>query len=121
MPTPDEIRLVQQILSQNRGKDFVERIVNPGSSPRLDLGDGNYATHRMAWASSDGGYFVYPTVVRQGDSLRQLQDREAWDYAMKTGEFIRFDDPKTADWFSKSYKSVWDAPKPLDSFLFGGR
>lgn len=36
-------------LYANQNKNFVKRILNPFQYPTLDLGNGNYATHLMAW------------------------------------------------------------------------
>ncbi len=43
--------------------------------------------------------------------LRRFGDDEAWHHTQKTGNYIQFDDPKKAEWFSKNYKKVWDESK----------
>ena len=40
-----ELMKMRQILEANKDKTFVDRILNPNKYPRLDLGNGNYATH----------------------------------------------------------------------------
>lgn len=101
---------IQTILDANKDKNFVDRIVNKDNYPTLDLGDGNYATHQMAWGESDGKYLVFPTVVydKNTNTLKKLQDKEAFDYAVKNNEFIEFDNQEDADQFSREYKSVWN-------------
>ena len=104
---------VMRILMENSSKPFVQRILNPGAYPTLDLGGGNYATHKMSWSSIDTPngrrYFVHPTVLHEGGKLLDYGDK-AFDRVMKTGDYIEFDDPSQAHWFSKKYKAAWDRP-----------
>ncbi len=109
-----------QILLAHKDKQFVQRIINPGSYPTLDLGDGKMATHQMEWGEVDTPdgkrYVVYPRVSMQGRKLVDLGDK-AWAYAMKNKDFIEFDSPAKAAWFSRKYKMVWGKdphnPKPM--------
>ena len=96
------------ILFQQGDKDFVRRILLPNQYPSLDNKDGSYSTHSMSWGESDDGAFVYPTVVNVGGKLKRLSQKKAMDYAKETGEFIKFDNPDEADWFSRNYKKVWE-------------
>lgn len=97
-----------RILAQNAEKSFVQRILQPENYPRLDLGDGNYATHKMAWTEADGRYYAYPTVMYDGKKLTEYDPQTAFQHAVKSGNVIAFDDPSEADWFSKNYKQWWD-------------
>lgn len=105
---PTYYKFVDSILNANKNLNFVQRIRNPNE--RLDLGNGEYATHRMSY--DPGTKRAYPTVVKQGDKLVQLKDGDqAWDYADKTGEFIQFNTPQDAERFANNgYKVVWDNP-----------
>jgi hypothetical protein len=97
-------------LYANKNKNFVQRILNPSQYPTLDLGNGNYETHLMAWGDDgQGNYFVYPTVVHDAANkkLVKLDDRAAWDYAMKSGEYIKYAGKDTAEWVSQNYKLAW--------------
>lgn len=103
----DEYQRLMQILKTHANKSFVQRILRPDEFPRLDLGNGQVATHRMAWDQIDGRYFVYPTVLLQeGGKLHDYGDK-AWEHAVKSGNYIEFDNPQDADWFSKRYKGAW--------------
>lgn len=96
------------ILKKNTDKGFVKRILNKENSPVLDNGDGTVSTHSMSWGEADGRYFVYPTVLVTGDgTLKRFSNKDAWRNVMKTGNYIEFDSPEEADWFSRRYKSVW--------------
>ncbi len=97
---------VGKILDGNRGKDFVERIINPWDSPHIQNEDGTRSSHRMAWGEADGKYYVYPTILRDGDSLNEYGDN-AWKEAFTRGEYIEFDNKEDAAWFSTEYKQVW--------------
>jgi hypothetical protein len=99
---------VADILAMHPQVNFVQRIVHPERSPRMNVGGGKSATHRMAWGEADGKAFVYPTIVEVAPGeLVELSPQEAWDYAVKNNELIPFDNPKEADWFSKRYKMFW--------------
>ena len=99
---------IKDILYKNRKKGFVKRILNKDDYPELDNGDGSYSTHSMAYGEADGRYFVYPTIVEGEGGLQRLDGRAAFDYAMKTGEYIDFGDEEDAEWFSKNYKKYWE-------------
>jgi hypothetical protein len=40
--------------------------------------------------------------------LKQLDNKSAWQYAMKNKAFIPFDRPEEADWVSRNYKMLWN-------------
>ena len=103
----DEKSYLGWILENNADKDFVQRILKPKESPVLDLGDGNIATHKMAWEQQGGKYYAYPTVQRQGNGLVD-KGKNAFFDAMTSGEFIEFATPGEAEWFSKNYKNFWN-------------
>ncbi len=115
-PSKSEMDQLREILRDNDEKLFVKRIIRPKDYPTLDLGDGNYATHQMQWGDVDTPqgkrYVVYPSVQLQGNKLIDLGEK-AWDHAMKAGDYIEFDNPAKASWFSKSYKKVWDQTDPI--------
>ena len=96
-----------KILGDNKRLNFVDRIVNKDKYPVLNYGNGNHATHKMAWGEADGKYYAYPTIVFDGRDLVELADDSAFDHAMKTGQFIEFDKPTDAAWFTQNYKKVW--------------
>ena len=103
-----DLDYLQNILNKNKDKSFVKRILNKQNSPVLQNDDGTTSTHSMAWGSADGKYYVYPTVLLGKDGkLKRYDDSEAWNHVMKTGNFIEFNSPEDADWFSRSYKKVW--------------
>jgi hypothetical protein len=106
-----DIDKVASILDANASKSFVKRILSyqgPGKSPTLDLGGGQYATHKMAWTSADGRHFVYPTVLQGEDGqLTDYGPAEAWKHVKQTGNYIEFSTPQEADWFSRNYKLIW--------------
>lgn len=103
---------IRSVLKKHSSKDFVKRILEPEKYPSLDMGNGWKASHLMAWGE-DGPedsrrYYVYPTVINNGSSLRQLSGEDAVKHAKRTGEYIEFDTPTEADWFSKHYKDIWE-------------
>jgi len=107
MPDSEEYQKLMKILANNMQMNFVKRILSPDLYPTMDLGNGDYATHKMAYSTGDGGAYVYPTIVYKNGQLEQLNGKDAWDYANQNKELIRFDSPEEADWFSKNYKKIW--------------
>lgn len=104
--TLDEI---QSILNANQDKEFVRRIIRPEQYPELNLGNGNHATHKMAYARVGDKYIVFPTVFYNPNSrnLYELPPIKAIQKAMGAGEVIPFSTEGEAEWFSKNYKKVW--------------
>jgi len=97
-----------ELLDKNKDKEFVQRILNPSKYPTLDLGDGTKATHLMAWGEQDGKYYAYPTVLMNKKGELEQQDPDtAFKNVMQSGDYIEFDDPDEADWFTKNYKMLW--------------
>lgn len=97
---------VKTILNQNKDKNFVQRIQNPGDSPVTKNPDGGYSTHRMASADNDAGPVVFPTMVQLPgqNKLVRLDTKVAERYANKTGEQIKFNSDEQAQTFAKNYK-----------------
>ena len=89
------------IMSKYTDKNFVQRILTPDKYPKIDLGNGMFATHKMAWGEADGKYYVFPTIQYENGKLIDYGNTpKAFDRAMQTGELIPFDNPKDAEWFS---------------------
>ena len=120
MPESD-IDRVLKILEKNEDKNFVKRILNPEEYPVLDsvnsggrLEKGWIATHQMTWDEVEDKkgkkkYRVYPNIVMRDNALHWFdEDGSAGDYASESKEFIEFDNPEDADWFSQNYKLIWD-------------
>lgn len=103
----NEKQYIGWILTQNANKDFVQRIMKPQESPTLDLGEGNYATHKMAWEKHGNGWIAFPTVMREGRGLKDY-GKDAMMKAINDGEYIQFKTPGEAEWFSKNYKRFWE-------------
>ena len=104
----DDLSKIKKILDKNQDKSFVQRILKPDIFPRLDLGNGKYATHKMSWGETNGKYVVFPTVLFGNGNLKEYTPDEAFGHAMNSGNYIEFDNPEEADWFSKNYKKVWE-------------
>jgi len=97
-----------EILTTNKGKNFIDRIINKDKYPVLDLGSGKTATHLMSWGTADGKPVVFPTIFYENGKLKQYNPKEALKLAIDRGEFIEFKSNQEADWFSKNYKMFWD-------------
>jgi hypothetical protein len=106
----EEVERISGILEANKGKEFVQRILDPENSPSMDLGKGWTGTHLMAaeYDPDTEKWMVFPTIVNLGDGLQKMPVEQAMRHAKDSGEYIDFaDDKEQALWFSKSYKKVW--------------
>lgn len=100
---------IYRILSENKEKQFVKRILEPKKYPTLKNIDGTVSTHSMAWSEVDGKYMVFPTVMEgKGGKLERLEVSKALESVKKSGDYIMFDSPEMADWFSREYKQYWN-------------
>ncbi len=104
------LQRVQALLQEHSDKNFVQRILHPKNYPSIDLGEGYHGTHLMSWATVGDKAIVYPTIIQDPETgeLKRLNQKEAMDTALRTKEFIKFNTPEEADWFSKNYKRVWN-------------
>ena len=95
---------ISQELKDNLHLNFVKRILDPKLT--IEIEKGRPSTHMMASAEVDGKEIVYPTIVEiEPGKLKQLSDDEAVKYAIKTGEYIEFDNVKDARAFAEgAYK-----------------
>lgn len=107
---------------------FEQRVLYPSRFPVMEDRAGKRApqamTHKMASAETqlekDGPPvpIAYPTVVYDGKSLRQLNDAEAFQHAMKTGDFRTFDTPDQASLYAEGYyKKAWGKGDSVDSMV----
>lgn len=112
MPTKKDLEryLLNKKLREYKSLNFVDRIINKDKYPILDLGNGNYATHKMGYSTNDEGAVVYPNVIysKEENKLIELPPDEAYKHAIETGEYIPFESENDADWFSRNYKKVWE-------------
>lgn len=94
------------LVERNKNKNFVDRFVNPSQYPVINNPDGSYSTHLMGYETDNqGGAYVYPQIVQQGNSLTNLQNN-AGEYAFENNEFIYSPSSKLADYFSEiGYKN----------------
>jgi|TARA_R100001244_G_scaffold6152_1_gene7128 hypothetical protein len=112
---PEKLPLseVTSTLQANKDKNFVERILKPDKYKPYPIGEDNLPyTHRMATFGalddSTPGLLV-PMVVwsEEGGYHKFDNDRDAYDHAMETGEYIEFENHTEADMFQRSWKQYW--------------
>lgn len=98
-------------------KEFEERIFNPVLS--IDNGDGTHSTHKMASGEVDGKQIAFPTIVNKNGKLIELSQPEAFDYALKTGEYKAFNSKEEAQQYAEGgYKKNTPLDKNLNPFEF---
>lgn len=97
---------MRNILEHNKHLDFVRRLMNPRMYPAIDNPDGSYSSHLMSSAEVDGNNIAYPMIVydRRANKLNKLTPKDAFSYALKTGEYISFPTPEAAEQFATKYK-----------------
>jgi hypothetical protein len=103
---------VDSLLNANRNLNFVDRYQYPRKHPVLaQNADGTertamdyderkgYSTHSMSSADN----LVFPTVVQFRDgSMKRLEPRDAYNYALETGEYIKFPTEAEARHFAEN-------------------
>jgi len=87
--------------------NFVQRGLNKDSSTALGIDNkdnGDRMSHLMAWDGDENhGYVAYPTIIQDSEnSLKRLDGHDAYFHAMKTGEFIKFNDRNMAEKYSQN-------------------
>lgn len=93
-PNP-KVRYVDSVLNANQKLDWVRRLFEKNTPSIVLPNETAPSTHFMESADN----FAYPTIVRRNGKLEYL-GKDAYDYAMKTGEFIKFKSPQEANWFA---------------------
>ena len=103
-----EMARVFNIIEENKNVPFVDRIRNKDKYPSLKE-KGYDVTHKMAWGQIGNRYIVFPTVEIVDDKLVDLDKLgiNPAEYALINKNYIEFDNPDDADWFSKNYKKYW--------------
>lgn len=107
---------LDSIILANKNLDFIKRAMDENTPSVIIKGQTEPSTHFME--SGDG--LVYPTVVNHpteglrfmgrymgtdNDGRPMYNTDEARNYAIKTGNFIKFDNDKDAQYFAENYKS----------------
>ena len=100
-----EYEKLMMIFADNADKTFVQRVLRPEKFPTLPH-EGGIATHRMAWSQLGNQYLAYPTVLYDGEKLVDYGNK-ALDKVLASGNYIKFDSPQEAQWFSTRYKEAW--------------
>ena len=98
-------------IEKNKAVPFVDRIINKNKYPSLkDPKTGEDMTHMMSWGEVGGKYYVFPTIEMINGKLTNMIESgiDPFDYALKNKNYIEFDTPDMADYFSKNYKTYWD-------------
>jgi len=112
MPDIDEDSwIISKILGEHQDKQFVQRILNPADYPSIiDEKSKQSMTHLMSWGDYKDQFIVYPEIIYNANtkSLKRLSRSDAYNYAVKTKEYIPFKSKEEADWFTKNYKKYWD-------------
>lgn len=106
------------LIAMDSPLNFEQRVLNADQYPVLKNKDGSVSTHRMAWGEADDKFMAYPTIVQDPSTkrLRQLGDREAFEYAMKNGEYREFGTPEEASAYADNgYKKFWNAAKKKET------
>ncbi len=107
-PLETEAQRMAQAIPTPVNRNFVRRYMMPENFPAISNPDGTVSTHRMASAEVDGRNIAYPTIIQDPATgkLTQLDDDQAFDYALRNNEYLTFPDQQSAQAFSEGgYKS----------------
>jgi hypothetical protein len=101
----DKKAYVDSTLVANKKLDFVKRLYNTKkdiATPEGEGKPGDRSTHLMSYDPKSKR--VYPKVVNQDNELTYKDGDDAYNYADKTKEYIKFPTSEKAEWFSSNYK-----------------
>lgn len=101
---------IWDIIQKNKKTPFVNRLINRQDYPVIGNPDGTYSTHRMSWGQVGNKYWVFPMIEMVGDELVDLRQSgiDPFEHARQNQNYIEFNTPEEADFFSKNYKKYWD-------------
>lgn len=91
---------IEDILTANSRIPFIKRILFPDKAPTM--------TQKMGYSTADGKAYVYPRFMQDETGALRDYGADAFNEALKRRDFITFDTPEQADWFTRNYKSYWD-------------
>jgi len=95
--------------------EWVDRILNPQKYPYIVNKDKSVSTHRMAAeVDENGNWYVFPTIVPDGKGgLKELDNMEAFDYALSNKQYMLMPSKEEAIEYAKGgYKKG----TPLETF-----
>ena len=91
----------RMLTTKNAELPWVKRVLS-NDSKFIQQPDGSKSTHKLAWAEADGKVYVYPTIVEDGKGLKQLEDSEAFDYAMSNKTAMEVPNKELAQYYSEN-------------------
>jgi len=106
---------LDSVIAANKHLNFIQRAMDANTPEVMIKGQQYPSTHFMA--SGDG--IAFPTVVQTPDGGIRFMGKylgkdkegkpmyntnEAYDYAKSTGNYIKFNNDKDAQYFSENYK-----------------
>ena len=106
---------LDSVINSNRHLNFIQRAMDAKTPEVMIQGQQYPSTHFMA----NDGNIAYPTVVQTPDGGIRFMGKylgkdakgnpkydtdEAYDYAVKTGNLIKFKNPEDAAYFAENYK-----------------
>ncbi|QHJ82504.1 MAG: hypothetical protein [Bacteriophage sp.] len=103
-------RIQSPTIDMDTKLNFEQRVLKPNEYPAISNEDGSVSTHRMAYGETDGKYVAYPTIIqpKKTNQLVELGDREAFEYAMNSGEYRSFKTEDEAKTYAEGgYKKFW--------------
>jgi hypothetical protein len=98
-PSTDYKKLSSELTAKNNNLNWVKRVTS-NDKRFIQEPDGSKATHKLAWAEADGKIYVYPTIVEDGNGLKQLDEGEAFDYALSTKTAMEVPSKDIAQYYS---------------------
>lgn len=94
----DRTGWVDSVHSANKNLNFVDRYLNSNKYPLITNPDGTVSTHEMEQSDN----IVYPrdVLMKGSDTLQHLSSNQAYDYALKNKEYIKFKTEDQALWYA---------------------
>ena len=100
----------KSIFQQYGNVPFMQRLTNRYIFPLIDNPDKSVSSHKMSWGQFGDKYYAYPSVDYFNGKLTDFtippwDNNFAFDLALQNNNFIPFNTPEEADFFTKNYKN----------------
>jgi hypothetical protein len=112
-PTKDLNKLSQELIAKYPNVGWLKRGLTE-DFPHLKDEEGNISTHRLAYRTENDKAFVYPTMDYIDGKLVEMEDDEAFSYALANKTLVESDDIEVADYFSREgFKKAISVADPI--------
>uniref|UniRef100_A0A6M3JS11 Uncharacterized protein n=1 Tax=viral metagenome TaxID=1070528 RepID=A0A6M3JS11_9ZZZZ len=100
---------LSEIIQGNQNIPFIQRLINRYIYPVINNPEGTQSSHKMMWGQVNDKYIVFPSIELVNGKLTDMLKAgiDPMEQALQNKNFIEFDSPNEAEWFTKNYKKYF--------------